>query len=221
MLNGYIKAVYSLVFRHGKALHCTQVYPPFTTKLLREVLNKQSISEVNIPKSQHEKTIKWNILDMNRFLADPGEASGCSTNTFVTHSVPRALRRHYVQTVRDSSSIVIKKLSKSWSVSKSHQGLKSYGHFSEAVDFAYWWSWIGKGLRLQPAQQACFLSAFSLVAIIQKQLVLTAWDLKCWWTLFKLKIRFGLLRVGTNFELRWLKQQIAWTTQLKCDMLCI
>ena len=33
----------------------------------------------------------------------------------------------------------------------------SYGHFSEAVDFAYWWSCIGKGLRLQPAQQACFI----------------------------------------------------------------
>ena len=28
--------------------------------------------------------------------------------------------------------------------------------FSEWVDFAYWWSSIGKGLRLQPAQQACF-----------------------------------------------------------------
>ena len=35
-------------------------------------------------------------------------------------------------------------------------GFKSYGHFSEGLDFAYWWSFIGKGLRLQPAQQACF-----------------------------------------------------------------
>ena len=25
-------------------------------------------------------------------------------------------------------------------------------------DFAYWWSGIGKGLRLKPAQQACFFS---------------------------------------------------------------
>ena len=25
------------------------------------------------------------------------------------------------------------------------------------VDFAHWWSFIGKGLRLEPAQQACFL----------------------------------------------------------------
>ena len=23
-------------------------------------------------------------------------------------------------------------------------------------EFAYWWSYFGKGLRLQPAQQACF-----------------------------------------------------------------
>jgi hypothetical protein len=27
---------------------------------------------------------------------------------------------------------------------------------AERVDFAYWWSFIGKGLRLQAAQQACF-----------------------------------------------------------------
>ena len=33
---------------------------------------------------------------------------------------------------------------------------KSYSDFAELVDFAYWWSFIGKGLRLQPAQQACF-----------------------------------------------------------------
>ena len=33
---------------------------------------------------------------------------------------------------------------------------KSYGDFSEWVDFAYWWSFIWKDLRLQPAQQACF-----------------------------------------------------------------
>ena len=26
----------------------------------------------------------------------------------------------------------------------------------EWVDFAHWWSCIGKGLCLQPAQQACF-----------------------------------------------------------------
>ena len=30
----------------------------------------------------------------------------------------------------------------------------------DLLDFAYRWSWIGKGLRLQPAQQAC-LTRFS------------------------------------------------------------
>ena len=33
-----------------------------------------------------------------------------------------------------------------------------FGDFAEWVGFAYWWSFIGKGLRLQPAQQACFRS---------------------------------------------------------------
>ena len=36
------------------------------------------------------------------------------------------------------------------------QWFKGYIHFTEGVDFAYWWSCIGNGLRLQPAQQACF-----------------------------------------------------------------
>ena len=40
---------------------------------------------------------------------------------------------------------------------KSHHWFKSYGHFIEGVDLVYWWSFIGKGLRLQLAQQACFL----------------------------------------------------------------
>ena len=40
--------------------------------------------------------------------------------------------------------------------SKSHSWFKSYGDFAERVDFAQWWSFIGKGLRLQSAQQACF-----------------------------------------------------------------
>ena len=34
--------------------------------------------------------------------------------------------------------------------------VQSYGHFAELVDFAYWWSFIGKGLRLKPPQQAIF-----------------------------------------------------------------
>ena len=47
-------------------------------------------------------------------------------------------------------------LSKSQMASKSHQWFKSYSHFTEEVDFAYWLSFIGKGLRLQPTQKACF-----------------------------------------------------------------
>ena len=35
-------------------------------------------------------------------------------------------------------------------------GSKVTAIFTEGGDFAYWWSFIGKGLRLQPAQQAQF-----------------------------------------------------------------
>ena len=39
--------------------------------------------------------------------------------------------------------------------SKSQYWFNSYTDFAEGKDFAEWWSCIGKGLRLQPAQQAC------------------------------------------------------------------
>ena len=39
---------------------------------------------------------------------------------------------------------------------KGHYWFKSYGNFAEWVVCAHWWSSIGKGLRLEPAQQACF-----------------------------------------------------------------
>ena len=45
--------------------------------------------------------------------------------------------------------------SKSQRASKLHYWFKSYGDFAEWVDFAPWWSFIWKGLRLQAAQQAC------------------------------------------------------------------
>ena len=35
------------------------------------------------------------------------------------------------------------------------QWFTSYGNFAKEVYFAYGWSRIGKGLRRQPAQQAC------------------------------------------------------------------
>ena len=49
-----------------------------------------------------------------------------------------------------------KVLSKSWRTSKSHQWFKSYGHFTEVVDFAYWWSFSGR--RSAPA--ACAAGLF-------------------------------------------------------------
>ena len=39
---------------------------------------------------------------------------------------------------------------------KSRLLLDIFPNVIERVDFAYWWSCIGKGLRLQPVQQACF-----------------------------------------------------------------
>ena len=36
-----------------------------------------------------------------------------------------------------------------------HYLFKSYGNFDEWVEFDHWQSFIGKGLRLQPAQKAC------------------------------------------------------------------
>ena len=40
---------------------------------------------------------------------------------------------------------------------EGHQNpISGYGHFTERVNLAYWWSFIGMGLRLQPAQQACY-----------------------------------------------------------------
>jgi hypothetical protein len=52
--------------------------------------------------------------------------------------------------------IVIKNFLNPEGHQNSHQWFKSYSHFIEGVDFAYWWSCIGKVLRLRPAQQACF-----------------------------------------------------------------
>ena len=45
---------------------------------------------------------------------------------------------------------------KSLLASKLLYWLKSYGHFVERGNLMSSWICIGKGLRLQPAQQACF-----------------------------------------------------------------
>ena len=94
-------------------------------------------------------------------ISRPGRRQGLLYKHLIhslTHPlVPTALQRHHVQTVRDSfSSHSDKELLKSQRASKSHPWFKSNGHFSEGADFANWWSCIGKGLRLQPVQQACF-----------------------------------------------------------------
>ena len=39
------------------------------------------------------------------------------------------------------------------------------GHFSEGVDFAYW-SCIRKGLRLQPAEQACYYLRYQSILLL-------------------------------------------------------
>ena len=49
---------------------------------------------------------------------------------------------------------------------EGHQNPFSYGHFTEQEVLAYWWSCIGKGLRLQPAQQACLKNNTALYCII-------------------------------------------------------
>ena len=115
------------------------------------------------------KKIKWWAL----LLADPGKARGCSTNTCVTHwftdsfihsftdpLVRMSLWRRHSQTVIKGSIQSYWQFfrdSKYWRASKSLYWFKSYSDFAERVFFAYWWSFIGKGLRLQSAQQAIFI----------------------------------------------------------------
>ena len=60
--------------------------------------------------------------------------------------------------------IVIKNFLNPKRASKSHHWFKRYGPFTEGVDFAYWWSYIGKGLRLQ----ACFCRFHSHTFIFLK-----------------------------------------------------
>ena len=40
--------------------------------------------------------------------------------------------------------------------SQSHQWFKSYGHFTEGVNFAYWWSFIGGGSAINGATPSSF-----------------------------------------------------------------
>ena len=49
----------------------------------------------------------------------------------------------------------------------------SYSDFAELVDFAYWWRFIWKGLRLQPVQQACF-------EVFDNRMKITILSVKCY-----------------------------------------
>ena len=111
----------------------------------------------------------------SKFLADPGKAmGGCCTNTSATHRLTDSFtdslfkislwcchaqmdnngasshKTNYIDIFRDSKSLRDSKLLYCF---------KSYDGFAEWVDFAYWWSFTGKGLRLQPVQKACFPSS--------------------------------------------------------------
>ena len=51
---------------------------------------------------------------------------------------------------------ILQRFMASSTISKLNNCSKRYGNFNEWVDFAFWWSCIEKGFRLQPAQQGCF-----------------------------------------------------------------
>jgi hypothetical protein len=75
-----------------------------------------------------------------------------------------SIRRRHAQTVENGDSshqinnvgIFFFKNLKFQRISNPLYWFKSYRDFVEWVDFANWWSCIGKGLRLQPAQLACY-----------------------------------------------------------------
>ena len=109
------------------------------------------------------------LHNTQEIFSRPGQSQGLLykhlCNSFI-HSFSNpfpstALWCRHAQMVRDSTSSYRlcdsdRALSKSRRALKSHQWFKSCGHFTEGVDIAYWWSGIGKGLLLQPSQQACF-----------------------------------------------------------------
>ena len=61
-----------------------------------------------------------------------------------------------------SNKIDYDTISKFQRASKLHFWFKGYGNFAEWKDFSDWWSFIGKGLRLQPAEPACFRSILNV-----------------------------------------------------------
>ena len=80
------------------------------------------------------------------------------TDSFIDHLLKIFLQCRHTENIKNGASSHKTNYSdrecKSWRESKLLYWFKSYGDFAECVDFAYWWSCIGKGLRLQPLQQA-------------------------------------------------------------------
>ena len=50
-----------------------------------------------------------------------------------------------------------------------HSLITSLSHFTEGVDFAYWWSISRGGSALQPAQQACFNCSLLTIRLLHRQ----------------------------------------------------
>ena len=48
------------------------------------------------------------------------------------------------------------------------------------VDFAYWWSFIRRGLRLQPAQQACLFVVMVVVVVVVATVVVIVMVVWCY-----------------------------------------
>ena len=60
--------------------------------------------------------------------------------------------------------------------------IESHRDFAGGVDFAYWWSCIGKGLRLQRAQQAC-LGIWGVIVTLKDEIF---WSSECYKALYVL-----------------------------------
>ena len=92
-------------------------------------------------------------------------------------------------------------ISKSRRAPKSQYWFNRYGNFAEWVNFACWWRCIGKGLRLQPAQQACFKDVWIW------------WILSLFWSLFNemIFVLFLVLCVSGSMCVSPPHPEEAWT----------
>ena len=104
---------------------------------------------------------------MLSLAADPGDARGCSTNSFVIKWLSDGLWKYLYSAATPwrlkMMLIVIKytilQFFRRFLILKGIPiGLlvQTLWQFCWIGGFAYWWSCIGKGLRLQPAQQDCY-----------------------------------------------------------------